>query len=233
MWSDVGRLEFDRGQGVRKLDGSVDASHQLVSDGRDGFLGVGLGVVSSAGERGTACGSQTSRTGFIWAAEATSLVAVAGVKARWAEARALNVPCRLAPLRRDECVGCHGRGGAVRGERWAPPRGAALTPPATPRTPLTLWGRHDRTRWSGGPSESPKRCSAGRWTRGWPKRAQSTEPIPGRPGRLARGPMVQRSCAWLERRRESSGGRRGREGGDAMRRGLIGGVERGGAKRRL
>ena len=141
--------------------------------------------------------------------------------------------CRLAPVRRDACVGCHGRGGAVRGERWAPPRGAALTPPATPRTPLTLWGRHDRTRWSGGPSESPKRCSAGRWTRGWPKRAQSTEPIPGRPGRLARGPMVQPSCAWLERRRESSGGRRGREGGDAMRRGLIGGVERGGAKRRL
>lgn len=67
---------------MRKLDGSVDASHQLVSDGRDGLLGVGLGVVSSAGERGTACGSQTSRTGFIWAAEATSLVAVAGVKAR-------------------------------------------------------------------------------------------------------------------------------------------------------
>ena len=99
-------------------------------------------------------------------------------------------------------------------------------PPATPRTPLTLWGRHDRTRWSGGPSESPKRCSAGRWTRGWPKRAQSTEPIPGRPGRLARGPMAQPSCAWLERRRESSGGRRGREGGDAMRRGLIGGGER-------
>ena len=66
---------------MRKLDGSVDASHQLVSDGRDGLLGAGLGVVSSAGERGTACGSQTSRTGFIWA-EATSLVAVAGVKAR-------------------------------------------------------------------------------------------------------------------------------------------------------
>ena len=73
---------------MRKLDGSVDASHQLVSDGCDGLLGVGLGVVSSAGERGTACGSQTSRTGFIWAAEATSLVAVAGVKARWAEASA-------------------------------------------------------------------------------------------------------------------------------------------------
>ena len=97
MWSDVGRLEFDRGQGVRKLDGSVDASHQLVSDGRDGFLGVGLGVVSSAGERGTACGSQTSRTGFIWAAEATSLVAVAGVKARWAEASAERAVPPCAP----------------------------------------------------------------------------------------------------------------------------------------
>ena len=46
---------------------------------------MGLGVVSGAGERGTARGSQTSRTGFVWAAEATSLVAAAGVKARWAE----------------------------------------------------------------------------------------------------------------------------------------------------
>ena len=82
---------------MRKLDGSVDASHQLVSDGRDGFLGVGLGVVSSAGERGTACGSQTSRTGFIWAAEATSLVAVAGVKARWAEASAERAVPPCAP----------------------------------------------------------------------------------------------------------------------------------------
>ena len=46
--------------------------------------------------------------------------------------------------------------------------------------------------------------------------------------------MAQPSCAWLKRRRESSGGRRGKEGGgDAMRRGLIGGVERGGAKRQL
>ena len=79
---------------MRKLDGSVDASHLLVSDGRDGLLGAGLGVVSSAGERGTACGSQTSRTGFIWAAEATSLVAVAGVKARWAEASAERAALR-------------------------------------------------------------------------------------------------------------------------------------------
>ena len=83
---------------MRKLDGSVDASHQLVSDGRDGFLGVGLVVVSSAGERGTACGSQASRTGFIWAAEATSLVAVAGVKARWADKLA-SQPRRPQPRR--------------------------------------------------------------------------------------------------------------------------------------
>ena len=47
---------------------------------------MGFGVASSAGERGTARGSQTSRTGFVWAAEATSLVAAAGVKARCAEA---------------------------------------------------------------------------------------------------------------------------------------------------
>ena len=47
---------------------------------------MGLGVVSSAGERGTARGSQTSRTGFVWAAEATTLAAAAGEMARWAEA---------------------------------------------------------------------------------------------------------------------------------------------------
>ena len=47
---------------------------------------VGLGRVSSAGERGTARGSQTSLTGFVWAAEATSLAAAAGATARWAEA---------------------------------------------------------------------------------------------------------------------------------------------------
>ena len=47
---------------------------------------MGFGVASSAGERGTARGSQTSRTGFVWAAEATSLVAAAGATARSAEA---------------------------------------------------------------------------------------------------------------------------------------------------
>ena len=110
---------------MRKLDGSVDASHQLVSDGRDGFLGVGLGVVSSAGERGTACGSQTSRTGFIWAAEATSLVAVAGVKARWAEASAERAVPPCAPEEGRVC-GVPRAGGS--GERRAvgtPTRGCA------------------------------------------------------------------------------------------------------------
>ena len=54
--------------------------------GACGRRDVGLGVVSSAGERGTARGSQTSRTGFVWAAEATTLAAAAGKMARWAEA---------------------------------------------------------------------------------------------------------------------------------------------------
>ena len=114
-----------------------------------------------------------------------------------------------------------------------PTRGCANA--ACPRPSPTLWGRHYRGRWPSGPSESPERCSASRWTRARvAQEAQSMEPIPGRPGRLARGPMAQPSCAWLKRRRESSGGRRGKEGGgDAMRRGLIGGVERGGAKRQL
>ena len=41
--------------------------------------------------------------------------------------------CRLAPLRRDACVGCHGRGGS--GERRAvgTPTRAARTPPAPPK----------------------------------------------------------------------------------------------------
>ena len=47
---------------------------------------MGFGVASSAGERGTARGSQTSRTGFVWAAEATTLAAAAGEMAGWAEA---------------------------------------------------------------------------------------------------------------------------------------------------
>ena len=193
MWSDVGRLEFDRGQGVRKLDGSVDASHQLVSDGRDGFLGVGLGVVSSAGERGTACGSQTSRTGFIWAAEATSLVAVAGVKARWAEASAERAVPPCAPEEGREC-GVPRAGGS--GERRAvvtPTRGAR-TPSAPPSPPLTPWGRHDRGRWSGGPSESPKRRSAGRRTRARVAREGSNYGAAPRPSRApvtrADGPAV-------------------------------------------
>ena len=46
---------------------------------------MGFGVASSAGERGTARGSQTS-TGFVWAAEATTLAAAAGEMARCAEA---------------------------------------------------------------------------------------------------------------------------------------------------
>ena len=66
---------------------------------------------------------------------------------------------------------------------------------------------------------------AGGRAREWPERAQIMEPLPGRPGRLSRGPMAQPSCEWLEQRGESSGGRRGREGGgDAVRRGLLGGV---------
>ena len=129
-------------------------------------------------------------------------------------------------------MGCHGRGG--RGERRAvvtPTRGAR-TPSAPPSPPLTPWRRHDRGRWSGGPSESPREGSsgalpAGGRARGWPERAQMTEPLSGRPGRLSRGPMAQPSCEWLEQRGESSGGRRGREGGgDAVRRGLLGGVYR-------
>ena len=47
------------------------------------------------------------------------------------------------------------------------------------------------------PSGTPP---AGGRARGWPERAQTTEPLPGRPGRLSRGPMAQPSCEWLEQR---------------------------------
>ena len=122
----------------------------------------------------------------------------------------------------------------MRGERWAPPRGAARTPPARARARRCGGGTIEGAGRAGRLSRPSGALPASGRARGWPERAQSTEPIPGRPGRLARGPMAQPSCAWLKRRRESSGGRRGKEGGgDAMRRGLIGGVERGGAKRQL
>ena len=102
--------------------------------------------------------------------------------------------CRLAPLRRDECVGWPRAGGS--GERRAvgTPTRAARTPPAPPSPPLTLWGRHDRARWSGGPSESPERCSAGRRTRPRVAREGSkygTAPRPSRtPVTRADGPAV-------------------------------------------
>ena len=71
--------------GAARREGAREGRWSLPG-GACGRRDVGLGVMSSAGERGTARGSQTSRTGFVWAAEATSLVAAAGVMARWAEA---------------------------------------------------------------------------------------------------------------------------------------------------
>ena len=71
--------------GAARREGAREGRWSLPG-GACGRRDVGFGVASSAGERGTARGSQTSRTGFVWAAEATSLVAAAGVMARWAEA---------------------------------------------------------------------------------------------------------------------------------------------------
>ena len=71
--------------GAARREGAREGRWSLPG-GACGRRDVVLGVMSSAGERGAARGSQTSRTGFVWAAEAISLAVAAGEMVRWAEA---------------------------------------------------------------------------------------------------------------------------------------------------
>ena len=143
--------------------------------------------------------------------------------------------CRLAPLRRDECVGWPRAGGSGKRRAVGTPTRAARTPPAPPE-PATdavgaarsraLVGRAVRVvqavlcRPADAPESGPRglkvrdrspavpdACHAGRW--------------PSRPGR-----------GWSEGGGAQEGDGAGKGAVMAVRRGLIGGVERG-AKRRL
>jgi len=157
-------------RGAGRLAGAASAATEALSTGKvlaregrwslpGGACGrrdVGFGVASSAGERGTARGSQTSRTGFVWAAEATSLAATAGATARWAEASVKRAALRsCSPDPATDGMGAARSSGAGRAGRPSRPSGAlpagyraAEQPESTSTFRPAMWPARPTRAWS-------------------------------------------------------------------------------------